>query len=212
MTYKALCQDCLRAVAFKTERAFNEVSCICGGYLCGCAGCMTVLGELEGGNLSPAGLKCAMESWSAEGGAVGAKERDLRDAIVAAPTPIREYQPPVVQDIARSLGIKNVYVSKRANEPVNTGHLSLTRRKFESVRLGTGTVVTVLQVREDSIAITFECAGLRSGSKNLQIDEAVTLDTPEGPVLIRLVSIDRGQVRLHFEADRSIKIVRTELL
>lgn len=83
MTYKALCNSCLRVVTFKTQQGFaaahaNEVACVCGGDLCGCAGCTAVARDLESGNLAPEGVKVRMESWTAEGGAVGAVERNLQ--------------------------------------------------------------------------------------------------------------------------------------
>jgi sRNA-binding carbon storage regulator CsrA len=115
-----------------------------------------------------------------------------------------------VEDIARRLGIENVYATKALNAEL--GHLSLTRRQYESVRIGNDTVVTVLKVRADSIALGFEYAGLRSGSKNVMLDSSVDVGTPEGTVSIRVAQIKGLQARLHFEADRSIKIVRTELL
>ena len=34
----------------------------------------------------------------------------------------------------------------------------------------------------------------------------------DGPCIITLVDIDRGQVRLGFEADRDVSILRTELM
>lgn len=112
-----------------------------------------------------------------------------------------------IEVAARKLG-----VSKRTTTPDNTGRLLLTRRKFESVQLGAGTVLEVLQVREGSIALGFEYGGGRAGSTNVQLGESLSVDTLQGPVLVRVVSIQGAQVRLAFEADRSINIVRTELL
>lgn len=281
MTYKVLCNSCLRVVTFKTQQGFaaahaNEVSCVCGGDLCGCAGCAAVARDLESGNLAPEGVKVRMESWTAEGGAVGAVERNLQLEAYAAGIPVaagREniiygtqlylravsmddykramqsaaakigteihedilrnggksvYQlmrelfaegletpaeptPVAIKDVAARLGIKNVYVTKRA-EPLNPelGHLSLTRRQYESVQIGSDITLTVLQVRAESVAICFSQGDKRFGSQNIALDE--TTYTMGGAVSVRVAQIKGGQVRLHFEAPRSIPIVRTELL
>lgn len=216
MTYKALCSSCLRVVPFKTQLGFagaqaNEVLCLCGGDLCGCAGCLSVLAELERDNLACAKLLgVRMESWGADGGAVGITKTPEVYGILSDPA-VGGGKTVTIEDIARSLGIKNVYVTKRA-EPLNPelGHLSLTRRQYESVQIGSDIVLTVLKVRADSIAIAFSQGDKRFGSQNLPIDG--TAYTMGGAVSVRVADIKGSQVRLHFEAPRSIPIVRTELL
>lgn len=285
MTYKALCNSCLRVVTFKTQQGFaaahaNEVSCVCGGDLCGCDGCAAVARDLESGNFAPEGVKVRMESWTAEGGAVGAVERNLQlEAYVAGfgsgvpninqvfgkfgsksnilrgvsmddykramesaaakigteihedilrnggksisqlmrelfaeglDTPA-EPTPVAIKDIAARLGIKNVYVTKRA-EPLNPelGHLSLTRRPDESVRIAGDVTVTVVRCNGYTCDIAFGADG-GVGRVNYGLEIGTSFyATPE--VLVRVADIKGSQVRLHFEAPRSIPIVRTELL
>ena len=78
MSRQALCQDCLRALTFATEDAFEQahlgiVKCLCGGELCGCESCMASLAALAAGEFENAGLVgdiSKIESWTADGGLV----------------------------------------------------------------------------------------------------------------------------------------------
>lgn len=73
-TYRALCQDCLRAPKFDTEAEqvlahIETTLCTCGGQLCACPSCLETIAALEEGRFDDAGLTVRITEWSAEGGA-----------------------------------------------------------------------------------------------------------------------------------------------
>lgn len=84
------------------------------------------------------------------------------------------------------------------------GNLVLSRRAGESVKIGADTVLTVREVHPAKVYL--KCTGdapfwTRIGEANMLNGCAVTI-----------CAITKGIVKLAFEADRSVRIVRTELL
>lgn len=86
--------------------------------------------------------------------------------------------------------------------------LILTRRAGESVKIGDNVTMTVREVHPKKIYVVFEEDGT----------QIATWATLYGAVLgssttrIEVTGISGRQVRLAFEADKSVKIMRTELL
>lgn len=76
MTFRAICNDCLRAPTYETkaeQKAAHEedVFCMCGGQLCACDFCLGTLELLEKGDFAACDgrLSGPISSWTAEGGA-----------------------------------------------------------------------------------------------------------------------------------------------
>lgn len=75
MTFKTLCNDCLRVHLHKTEeecQAAHEekIMCECGGQLCRCDFCLGVIEDLESGERGTLnGRTCNIATWTPEGGA-----------------------------------------------------------------------------------------------------------------------------------------------
>lgn len=75
MTFRALCNDCLRAPSYETEAEQmaahgEDVFCQCGGQLCACDFCLATLALLETGERGALNgrLQGPIVDWSAEGG------------------------------------------------------------------------------------------------------------------------------------------------
>jgi sRNA-binding carbon storage regulator CsrA len=87
--------------------------------------------------------------------------------------------------------------------------LILTRRPGESVKIGDNVVMTVREVHPKKIYVVFEASNIQNGcwiplyASYLLSDVGLNLE---------VTGISGSQVRLAFEADKSVKIVRTELL
>lgn len=83
----------------------------------------------------------------------------------------------------------------------------LTRRAGESVKIGDNVVMTVREVHPKKIYVVFEDDGV-------QYPHWANLyqDINGCQAKINVTGISGRQVRLAFEADKSVKIVRTELL
>jgi len=87
--------------------------------------------------------------------------------------------------------------------------LILTRRAGESVKIGESVVMTVREVHPAKIYVSMERAGIQQ-AEWIRIYSSAKFADPE--IEIGVTGINRTQVRLAFEADKSVKIVRTELL
>lgn len=86
--------------------------------------------------------------------------------------------------------------------------LILTRRAGESVKIGDNVTMTVREVHPKKIYVVFEENGE-------QIATWATLYgaiSGGGTTRIEVTGISGRQVRLAFNADKSVKIVRTELI
>lgn len=90
------------------------------------------------------------------------------------------------------------------------GKLILTRKPGESVKIGDSLVLTIREVHPKKVYIqpndgTPLC---------FRLDEHFDclLGSADYVCRVTIAAISGRQVRLHFEADNSIKIVRTELL
>ena len=87
--------------------------------------------------------------------------------------------------------------------------LILTRRQGESVKIGDSAFMTVREVHPKKIYVVFECAGIQSPH---WIALYSTFELLEPQTKIEVTGISGRQVRLRFEADKSVNIARTELL
>lgn len=85
--------------------------------------------------------------------------------------------------------------------------LILTRRAGESVRIGDSVTMTVREIHPKKIYVVFDDDGI-------QYPHWANLygDIHGGIAKVNVTGINRNQARLAFDADKSIKIVRTELL
>lgn len=85
--------------------------------------------------------------------------------------------------------------------------LILTRRAGESVKIGDNVTMTIREVHPKKIYVVFDSDGI-------QIPNWLSLysDFDAGSARINVTGISGRQVRLAFDADKSVKIVRTELL
>jgi sRNA-binding carbon storage regulator CsrA len=83
--------------------------------------------------------------------------------------------------------------------------LILTRRAGESILIGDNITMTVREIHPKKIYVDF-------GNKThwLPLDGGYTSTDPICTVVV--TGINRTQVRLAFDADKSVNIVRTELL
>lgn len=86
--------------------------------------------------------------------------------------------------------------------------LVLTRKAGESVKIGDSLTLTVREVHPAKVYV-HAVNGLASWMK---IGEVGNADTNQGHCLITICAINKGIVKLLFEADRRVTIVRTELL
>ncbi|HXD09508.1 MAG TPA: carbon storage regulator [Anaerolineales bacterium] len=85
--------------------------------------------------------------------------------------------------------------------------LILTRRPGESVKIGDNVTMTVREVHPRKIYVIFDEGGVQYPHwANLYEDIHCEI------VKVNVTGINRTQVRLAFIADKSIKIVRSELL
>lgn len=90
------------------------------------------------------------------------------------------------------------------------GKLILTRKPGESVKIGDSLVLTIHEVHPAKVYIQPNDSKALWAPLGHQID--VLLSSSELACRVTIAAISGRQVRLHFEADNSIKIVRTELL
>lgn len=89
--------------------------------------------------------------------------------------------------------------------------LILTRRAGESVKIGDNVTMTVREVHPKKIYVVFEDDGVQYPHwANLYGD--VTCCIKETIVSVNVIGISGRQVRLAFKTDKSVKIMRTELL
>jgi len=87
--------------------------------------------------------------------------------------------------------------------------LILTRRAGESVKIGDNVVMTVREVHPKKIYVVFE----ENGEQSPEWVPLYSDIDPDGRDFnVSVTGISSRQVRLAFEADKSVKIVRTELL
>lgn len=84
------------------------------------------------------------------------------------------------------------------------GNLILTRKAGQSVQVGES-IVTIERVYLATIEVSVDD---RHGRVRINED----LKSPDGTWVMHVSTISRGHVRLVFTADRSVKIMRTELL
>lgn len=82
------------------------------------------------------------------------------------------------------------------------GKLILTRKPGESVKIGDSLVLTIREVHPKKVYIQF-------GIEVFWVQLGGAISDPK--CLVTVAGISGRQVRLHFEADNSVKIVRTEL-
>ena len=88
------------------------------------------------------------------------------------------------------------------------GKLILTRKPGESVKIGNDTILTIREVHPKKVYAAFTEKGVTD-----EIWMGLLTDVkPFDGCQISIAAISGRQVRLHFEADNSVKIVRTELL
>lgn len=85
--------------------------------------------------------------------------------------------------------------------------LILTRRPGESVKIGDNVVMTVREVHPKKIYVVFEDDGVQYPHWANLYSDIVGCEAR-----INVTGISDRQVRLAFDADKSVKIVRTELL
>lgn len=86
--------------------------------------------------------------------------------------------------------------------------LILTRRPGESVKIGDKVIMTVREVHPKKIYVVFEESGEQISTWAVLYGSI----SGGGTTRIEVTGISGRQVRLAFDADKSVKIVRTELL
>lgn len=87
--------------------------------------------------------------------------------------------------------------------------LILTRRAGESVKIGDNVTMTVREVHPAKIYVTLERDGIRQ-AEWIRLYSSAKFADPE--IEIGVTGINRTQVRLAFDAAKSIKIMRSELV
>lgn len=92
--------------------------------------------------------------------------------------------------------------------------LILTRRAGESVKIGDNVTMTVREVHPKKIFVVFEDDGVQYPHwVNLHSDCSVCMfRTNKEIVNVNVTGISGRQVRLAFDADKSVKIMRLELI
>ena len=88
------------------------------------------------------------------------------------------------------------------------GKLILTRKPGESVKIGDSLVLTIREVHPKKVYVS----GGMPFAYWLRLGQEMETVTPDPKCKVTIAAISGRQVRLHFEADNSVKIVRTELL
>lgn len=87
--------------------------------------------------------------------------------------------------------------------------LILTRRPGESVKIGDNVTMTVREVHPKKIYVVFEDDGVQ---RPCWIPLYASYLLSDVGLSIEVTGISGRQVRLAFDAEKSVKIVRTELL
>ena len=88
------------------------------------------------------------------------------------------------------------------------GNLVLTRKAGQSVKIGDSLVLTIREVHPAKVYIVETVNG---SSCACWVRLGDSGDAVEG-CRVTIAEINRGHVKLLFDADRSIKIIRSELL
>lgn len=86
--------------------------------------------------------------------------------------------------------------------------LILTRRAGESVKIGDNVVMTVREVHPKKIYVVFEDDGVQYPHWAKLYGTIYGAES----TMIEVTGISGRQVRLAFDAEKSVKIVRTELI
>lgn len=87
--------------------------------------------------------------------------------------------------------------------------LILTRRAGESVKIGDNVTMTVREVHPKKIYVVFEGSGVQWP---YWVALYSSIEFIGSQTKVEVTGISGRQVRLAFEADKSVNIVRTELL
>ena len=87
--------------------------------------------------------------------------------------------------------------------------LILTRRAGESVKIGDNVTMTVREVHPEKIYVAMEHDGIQQ-AEWIRLYSSARFADPE--IEIGVTGINRTQVRLSFDAAKSVKIMRTELI
>ena len=87
--------------------------------------------------------------------------------------------------------------------------LILTRRAGESVKIGDNVTMTVREVHPAKIYVVMERGGVQQ-AEWIRLYSSARFADPE--IEIGVTGINRTQVRLSFDAEKSVKIMRAELL
>jgi len=87
--------------------------------------------------------------------------------------------------------------------------LILTRRAGESVKIGDNVTMTVREVHPAKIYVSLERDGIQQ-AEWIRLYSSAKFADPE--IEIGVTGINRTQVRLAFDAEKSVKIMRTELI
>lgn len=85
------------------------------------------------------------------------------------------------------------------------GRLVLSRRAGQSVKVGEQLVLTIREVHPKKVYLS-------AGAKPVWITLGEQVPMPEGLGELTIAEINKGHVKLLFDADRSVTIVRSELL
>lgn len=96
------------------------------------------------------------------------------------------------------------------------GKLILTRKPGESVKIGDSLMLTIREVHPKRVWASID-AEFQTIPRWYELGQIIDIHGPAqgqrgAPCRVTIAAISGRQVRLHFEADNSIKIVRTELL
>lgn len=85
------------------------------------------------------------------------------------------------------------------------GRLVLSRRAGQSVKVGDSMVISIREVHPKKVYLS-------AGAKPVWITLGEQVPMPEGLGDLTISEINKGHVKLVFDADRSVTIMRSELL
>lgn len=87
--------------------------------------------------------------------------------------------------------------------------LILTRRAGESVKIGDNVTMTIREVHPKKIYVVFDDQGIQSPH---WVALYSSIEFVGSQTKVEVTGISGRQVRLAFDADKSVKIMRTELI
>lgn len=90
---------------------------------------------------------------------------------------------------------------------MSNGKLVLTRKPGESIKIGESLLLTVREVHPKKLYIQWD----KSAAAWYALNQRIEIPTEFGLMTVTICSITKGIVKFLFEADKRIRIVRTEI-